>query len=157
MIVLVLAATVVAVGARVPAAAHTGVLRASPGPGEEVAGPVTSVDLTFLDPVEPDVSIEVRDPSGEPVAGVSAVERSADGRRARVTFTALSGAGEYVVEYRFTAEDGDASRETYRFTLLPAEPDGDGSDTGTVLGVVGGGSVLLAGLVVALRRRRRTG
>lgn len=141
-------------GARGPAVAHTDVLRASPSPGEEVTGPVGSVELTFLDPVQPDVRIDVRDPSGRPVVG-SAVAHSEDGRRASVTFPAQDRAGDYVVEYRYVALDGDASRETYRFTLLPPEQGEDGPGTGALAGVGAVVVVLLVGLAVALRRRRR--
>lgn len=144
-----------------PAGAHTEVLRASPAPGAEVAGPVDEVSLTFLDPVQPEVTIAIAAALGDPVAGLSEVEVSDDRRNATVSFPALTDTGEYVVEYRFTAEDGDTQRETYRFSIVegPDEtgPDEDEPDRGGVGAAVGGGAVvlvLLAGVIVSLLRRR---
>ena len=146
----------VAPGAWKPAAAHTEVLRASPAPGEEITGTVDRVELTFLDPVQPDVSIVVGRAIGEPVAGIGTVEVPADGRSASVAFPALDDSGDYVVEYRFTALDGDTQRETYRFTLLPVEDDGGSSaGAGAVIGGLAIVVVLTLGVLTATRRRAR--
>lgn len=138
------------------AGAHTEVLRASPAPGEEVAGPVDEVSLTFLDPVQPEVTIDIAAELGDAVTGLSEVEVSDGGRIATVTLPAVTDPGDYVVEYRFTAEDGDTQRETFRFTVVAA-PDEDEDDRGGIGAVVGGGAVvavLLAGVVGSLLRRR---
>lgn len=139
------------------AGAHTEVLRASPAPGAEVTGPVDEVSLTFLDPVQPDVSVTVTAELGDPVTGLGEVEVSDDRRNATVSFPAITDPGAYVVEYRFVAEDGDTQRETYRFSVIAA-PAEDEPDRGGVGVVVGGGAVavvLVAGVAISLLRRQR--
>lgn len=143
-----------------PAGAHTEVLRADPAPGAVVTGPVDEVSLTFLDPVQPGVTIAVTAELGDPVAGVGAVEVGDGGRQASVSFPAITAEGEYVVEYRFTAEDGDTQRETYRFRIEGGPEDGadrDEADGAGAGALIGGGAVavaVVAGAVVSLRRRR---
>ena len=145
-----------------PAWAHTEVLRAEPAPAVDTSEPVDSVELTFLDPVLPDVTISVTDDAGAPVAGLGETEQSADRRIATVGFEPLREPGGYVVEYSFTAEDGDRQTETYRFTYRAgqvATAQGPSADDGggTGAGPLAAGAVavtLLAATAVALRRRR---
>ena len=144
-----------------PAGAHTEVQRASPAPAEEVTGVVDHVELTYLDPVQPDVQITVVDDAGDPVAGLGPAGLSADGRTARVEFRPLVAAGGYVVEHTFTARDGDQQRETYRFTYRPAPappPASGGSDDRPVrIAVVGALAVAVVVGTAGLFRSRRTG
>lgn len=146
--------TVLVAGWWTPASAHTEVLRSTPSPGEVLDGPVDSVELTFLDPVQPGVTIVVSGALGEEVPGLGPVEVSDDGRNATTSFPAVTRAGDYVVEYTFTAEDGDTQRETYRFTIQQAAADTDEDESGSNLrGPVVAGVAVLAALVVALVRR----
>ncbi|MGK2930265.1 MAG: copper resistance CopC family protein [Acidimicrobiales bacterium] len=156
-VVVILGGVLVGPAASSPAGAHTEVLRASPSPGEEVAGSVGVVEFTFLDPVQPEVTIAISGGLGEPVAGLGPVEVSDDGRIATVSFPELTDSGEYVVEYRFTADDGDTQRETYRFSIVAAQAgdEAGGGRLGATLGGMAVAVVVAAGLVVALRRRRR--
>ena len=151
----------VAVGAVGPALAHTEVLRAEPAPAVDTSEPVDSVELTFLDPVLPDVTITVADDAGTPVEGLGETELSPDGRVATVGFEPLGAPGGYVVEYSFTAEDGDRQTETYRFTYRAGQvataqgPDAD-DDGGPGAGALAAGAVglvLLVAVAVAVRRR----
>lgn len=137
-----------------PVGAHTEVQRARPGPGESVAGPVEEVVLRFLDPVLPQVAIEVTDPGGDPVPGQRDATVSDDGREASIAFDPLDAVGDYVVSYEFAAADGDRQQDAYRFSIRA--PGARGSSwVGAVLGVaalaVGAGV-----LAVALRRRHGT-
>lgn len=155
---LTLAGLVMALSAlaAAPALAHTEVLRASPSPGEEVSAPVDRVELTFLDPVEPDPTITVGTGVGEPIADMGEVELTEDRRTASVGFPALEDTGDYVIEYAFMAADGDTQRETYRFSIVRSV---DGADSGGGAGAVVGGValavVLAIGVGTALLRRNR--
>lgn len=134
------------------AGAHTEVQRATPGPGEVVAGSVDQIRLQFLDPVLPSVRIAVRTPEGPLVPGLGVVEHSDDGRTATVDFTAIATPGDYVVEYEYVALDGDPDADEYRFSVVPSNADGGRSVLGPVaLGIAG--VVLVGALVLALRRR----
>lgn len=130
------------------AGAHTEVLRARPQPGTEVTGTVEEISLTFLDPVRPGTTIEVTDDDGVPLPGLTAVEESPDGRTATIGFDALSAAGGYIVEYEFTAQDGDVQLERYRFTFRPPRDGGGGWHTDAA--GIGGAAVVVTTLVVAL-------
>ncbi len=139
-----------------PAWAHTQVQRAVPGPGERVSGVVDHVELTFLDPIDPSVTIAVTGEDGRPVPGLGTVEVRADHRQATVRFDALRTAGAYVVDYRFAGTDGDVQSQSYRFTYRPAagEDSGSGGPTAAVIGAAAVALVLALGVVVAIRRRR---
>ena len=139
-----------------PAAAHTEVLRSSPAPAEVVGGTVDEVELTFLDPVLPGAEIVVLDDLGQPVEGLAATELSEDGTVARVGFAPLETAGGYVVDYAFTAEDGDRQRQTYRFTYQPADRRTTAEDSRDPMRPASAGvfaAVLVAVGIVAVRRR----
>ncbi len=161
-----------------PAQAHTAIERATPGPGEAADAGVDSVEIVFLDPVLPGVTVEVADLDGRPVAGLSDTDHSADRTTATVTFEPLD-AGDYAVRVVFTAEDGDQQEETYRFTVEGAgttttappapgiipdpnsgTPPEDAGDRGGALQIVLfvaviGGIGLIAFLVWRESRRRR--
>ena len=142
-----------------PAGAHTQVQRSVPGPGARVSGVVDHVELTFLDPVEPSVTITVRGDDGRPVAGLGSVQLRDDHRQATVHFDALRAAGSYVVDYRFAAADGDVQRQTYQFTYRPSAADttdGGAAPTAAVIGGIAVALIVVVGFAVALRRRRVT-
>ena len=105
----------------VPVDAHTQVRRATPGPAEVVPAPVETVVLEFLDPVLPTPSIEVTAPDGAPVAGLGQARLVAEDR-AEVEFDPIGEGGEYRVDYRFVALDGDEQTAAYTFTV-EAAPD----------------------------------
>jgi methionine-rich copper-binding protein CopC len=152
----VVAAITVLAGVAGPARAHTEVLRAVPGPGERVSRAVDTVQLAFLDPVIDDVAIDVADGDGRTVEGLGEPEVAPDGRGAIVSFEPITDPGDYVVEYRFTATDGDTQRETYRFTVVapPVEGSNDaGVDGAGVAGAAAVMGVLAVAVIVALRRR----
>ena len=172
---VLLLATALGMSSSGPAAAHTEVLRAEPAPAAEVSGVVDAVVLTFLDPVQPGVTIEVRDDAGAAVPGLGVAELDEEGRVARVAFEPLTVAGGYVAEYRFTALDGDTQRQSHRFTFAPGgAPPSDppavsppappiaeipeGPD-GTTTAVIAAGAVIavVAGVAAftAFRRRRQ--
>jgi hypothetical protein len=120
-----------------------------------VTAPVERVELTFLDPVMADVVIDVVDGSGESVAGSGEALVSDDGTRASVSLRDLTTPGGYVVEYTFSAQDGDTQRETFRFEVVAADAD-DGSSSVIAAAAAGVAVTAVAGgLVVSLRRRRR--
>lgn len=133
------------------AGAHTEVQRAEPGPGEVVDDAPERVELAFLDPVRPDVAMEVTGPDGRAVAGLGAATLDDGNRRATVGFDPLTQPGDYVVTYAFTAEDGDRQEEAYRFTVeAPSEP----TDLSGPLGAASAAAGLIVATVLALRRRR---
>lgn len=134
------------------ALAHTEVQQATPGPGAVVAAPVDRVELVFLDPVLPRVEITVRDPDGDAVAGLEAVEHGDDGRSAVAGFDELRRTGDYVVEYDFVAVDGDSQSDTYRFSIVPEEAGGGRSIFGPVALALTA-MVLVGAVVVSLGRR----
>ncbi|MCO8129287.1 copper resistance protein CopC [Acidimicrobiia bacterium EGI L10123] len=151
LLLLALLVAVLAVAA--PAAAHTQIQRAVPGPGESVDGEVDSVVLDFLDPVVPTPEITVTGPDGELVDGLAPAELIADDV-AVARFDPLTVGGEYRVDYTFVALDGDEQVSAHTFTFEP--------DSGLDLAVrpllawlVGG--VLLVLLVAAVLGRRRSG
>ena len=135
-----------------PAAAHTQIQRATPGPGESVGGELDVVVLDFLDPVVPTPEITVTGPDGDPVSGLRPAEVIADDVVV-ARFDPLTDAGQYRVDYTFVALDGDEQVSAHTFTF---EPD-RGFDLQVrplLAGVVGG--VLLALVVAALLGRRRS-
>lgn len=148
-VALVVAAAIATVSA--PAAAHTQIQRATPGPGETASGDVDVVVLDFLDPVVPTPSVEVRGPDGAPVRGLEEARLIADDV-VRVGFDPLTEAGEYRVDYTFVAIDGDEQVSAHTFTF---EPDGGIDLDVRSLLAWAVGAVLVALLVAALLGRRR--
>jgi methionine-rich copper-binding protein CopC len=149
LLLLALLAALVALA--VPAAAHTQIQRATPGPGESVGGEVDVVVLDFLDPVVPTPEITVTGPDGAEVAGLQPAEMLADDV-AVARFDPLTEGGEYQVDYSFVALDGDEQVSAHTFTFAP---DGglDLEARPLLAWVVVG--VLLVLVVAALLGRRR--
>lgn len=150
LLLLTLLVALVAVAS--PAAAHTQIQRAIPGPAESVGGEVDSVVLDFLDPVVPTPEITVSGPDGAPVAGLQPAEMLADDV-AVARFDVLTEAGEYRVDYTFVALDGDEQVSAHTFTVEP--DDGLDLEVRRLLAWLVGG-VLLVLLVAAVLGRRRS-
>lgn len=141
-----------AVGAAAPAAAHTQVQRATPGPGEEVDGPVDAVVLDFLDPLLEAPAVEVTGPDGGPVPGLRPAVLDGDDV-ARVAFDPLTEPGAYQVTYDYASRDGAPQRGAHRFRIV--EPADDGLDLRPALGLgVAAVVVALAGAAVVGRVRQ---
>lgn len=102
----------------VPAAAHSELVSATPGPGDEVTGSPGELVAQFSqDLVESRSSLEVRDASGATVARGSELGENA--RELRLDLPELA-PGTYQVRYvTFSDEDGELHRDTYEFTVLP--------------------------------------
>lgn len=116
LLLLALLAALVAIAA--PAAAHTQIQRATPGPGESVSGELDVVVLDFLDPVVPTPEITVTGPDGALVAGLQPPELIADDV-AVARFDPLTDAGQYQVDYSFVSLDGDEQVSAHTFTFEP--------------------------------------
>lgn len=142
------------------ARAHSGLLVAVPGPGQEVGGEIDRLQLYFGEPLD-SVSVRVLDPSNsdisgdydEPVVGLIEVE-----------VPRLENEGVYVVDYEVDYLDGASFASTYQFTFradapapLPLEFEGvddDSSLTATMaLWVLVGSSIVLV-LLLAWRLRQ---
>lgn len=101
-----------------PAAAHTDLLQASPGPGQRAGGEIDFIDLAFFEPVS-DLTMEVVH-NGETVPGSVTV---ADGSIIRFEFDEpLTSAGTYEVTYAMTSYDLDATTGAFSFTFEPDAP-----------------------------------
>ena len=151
-----------------PADAHTELLQAAPGPGQQVGGTVDFVDLVFLDPVT-DASVEVMDESGI-IQGGAMDPTATDGRIVRFELDApLAVTGRYDVRYAVTAADGDRLEATHFFVYEPASPQPqrigsvpEHEDDQTMLWAAGGamgviivvGAAMLTRNVLLLRRQR---
>ena len=118
--------------------------------------------LVFLDPVQPEVTVVVRDDAGAPVVGLGEPVVRDGGTVAEVGFEPLAEPGGYVVDVHFTALDGDTQRRTHRFTYesasfsvkpLPATPRR--IEPSTVVGVGAVAAVLVWSGIHAVRRRRQ--
>lgn len=134
-----------------PAAAHTQIRRATPGPAESVEAPVEEVVLEFLDPVLPTPSIEVTDASGAMVDGQGAVRLVGDDV-ARLEVGPIEEPGEYQVDYAFVAVDGATQDGAHRFTVISTP--GSAPEARPLLGwIVGGVVVALLGAALVGRRR----
>ena len=110
-VIVVLLGTAAGVGASVlaplPAAAHSTMLQASPGPSQIAGGPIDVVDLTFTEPVS-EAEVRVKNGDGEFLPGSMAV---ADGQIIRFVFDEpLNEPGEYEVDYEVISWDGDPGR-----------------------------------------------
>ncbi len=101
-----------------PAAAHTDLLQASPGPGQRAGGEIDFVDLAFLEPVS-DATVDVVHDGGT-VAGSMV---TTDGSIIRFEFDEpLASAGTYDVSYAMTSADLDATTGRFTFTFEPSAP-----------------------------------
>ena len=109
------AGLLLAVALAVPAAAHTTLVFASPGPGQRAAGTVDRIELGFADPVF-DPVVKLFAPDGTLVEG--RVEIIDDRTIAHIS-EGLEMVGEYVVSYKVTAPDDDDQPDlegAYAFT-----------------------------------------
>jgi methionine-rich copper-binding protein CopC len=101
-----------------PAAAHTELLQASPGPGQRAGGTIELIDLAFLEPVS-DAVVELAF-GGAPIEGETVV---ADGTIIRFQLAdPLSEPGRYDVSYHLTSYDLDDTDGGYFFTFAPDAP-----------------------------------
>ncbi|MBT8216159.1 MAG: copper resistance protein CopC [Acidimicrobiia bacterium] len=132
-----------AVALATPAAAHTSLDFASPGPGVRVSEPVDRIQLGFADPVE-DPVVTLLDPAGDPVTGRVEV---IDEYTLAFVLDGLTQPGEYVVQYRVSSPDDDAEGDllesAYAFTYLGDSDDG-GSNALVFLAVAAGLAVVAA-------------
>jgi methionine-rich copper-binding protein CopC len=157
-------AAAVVFGPAQPAAAHSELLQASPGPAQQVGGTVDFVDLVFMASVSGAV-VEVSQ-NGTPVPGTTEV---ADGLIISFALDQpLTTPGRYDVSYTVTAGDQDRGTETYFFTYEPAspqafrlgqttEPDSgllDRPRTIATIAVVVGLCAVAFGYLISLERRR---
>ena len=137
-------------------------LRAEPAPGAVATGVVDQVTLVFLEPIQPEPAVVVRDDGGNPVPGLGTPALRDGGTVAEVPFAPLTRAGGYVVEYRYLGLDGHPMRQTHRFTYEPSEfvvqplPPAPGTlESTTVVGMVAVAGALLWGGTAAVRRNRK--
>lgn len=101
-----------------PAAAHTDLLQASPGPGQRAGGDVDFVDLAFLEPVSGATVTVIHD--GETVPGSTTVT---EGSIIRFVFDEpLTSSGSYEVSYAMISYDLDQTTGGFSFTFEPDAP-----------------------------------
>ena len=166
VVLSVLVTAVVTTGALTagPAAAHTDLVAATPGAGDQVALAPDQVVLVFTEEVSPRASqVVVRAPDGTSVQDTVTV--SAD----TVTVPVLAtGPGEYEVLYRVTSADGHPVLGRYSYEVTgagSASPEGPGAagddrqtaPTTTASAPPGPwlvSGVVLAAVVLVLHRRR---
>ncbi len=99
-----------------PASAHTDLLQASPGPGQQAGGTIDFIDLVFVEPVS-EVVLTVVDPNGDEVAGAMVVS---DGHLIRYKIEEpLTTTGRYIVGYTMTSADGDFTEADFHFAYHP--------------------------------------
>ncbi len=120
-LVVRLLATVVAVLfalVAAPAQAHTVLVDAAPGSGDEVAAGTELVALEFADPVAVDAThkIAVLDQDGNPLS-VSPGQVGLDSNTVCARVEPLS-PGVHTVRYEITAEDGHVLRNNYEFDVV---------------------------------------
>jgi methionine-rich copper-binding protein CopC len=182
---VVLAAVLAVLVPGSPAWAHNALAKASPAKNATVKKAPTSVQLKFLQKLNPDLTtIAVTDEAKNPVP---ADEPEVDGATGSLTFTEPLGNGAYQVAYRVVSRDGHTVQGAYKFTVAdptqtaspapsaepataapstPAEPSATPSSVAieetsstfsTVAGLITGIVVvlLLAGLGAVLFLRRR--
>lgn len=170
-----MAAGVLVLAVAAPAAAHSDLEEASPGPGDDVAAGSETVHLLFGEGVEDDDDsnqVTLEGPDGDPVA-VGAVSVTDDGDGVCVATDPLD-AGEYTLDWRVMSVDGHLVQSRYAFEVsdggtptdaaacegadLAAPEAADGGGIPTSL-LAGGGAVLLlaavGGFVWRVRSDRR--
>ncbi|GAA1789302.1 copper resistance protein CopC [Planosporangium flavigriseum] len=113
--ILMLAAGMLTVPA--PASAHSGLVSASPGPGDKIAPGAQAVALTFgpLRDQGPH-RVSVSGPDDKPVASGQPV--LVDGSTLCLSVTALQRPGVYAVSYSTVARDGDAQQSKFYFQVV---------------------------------------
>lgn len=113
-LLLALAAMLAVLLPAVPAAAHNPLVEAAPAKNSTVKKAPAAVKLTFLEKLN-GFKITVTGPDGAAVAG--AAEPKVSGKTAEVTFAEPLANGKYKVAYELVAEDGDALKSSYTFTV----------------------------------------
>lgn len=142
-----LVAMLVAGGATLAAAAHAALLDASPGPGEQVPQPVSTLVLTFDQPVLLPSQVQLITHDFQPVPGV---ESSVDGPRLIGRVNPALEAGDYTVLWTVVSGDGHTTAGSYQFGVSPP-PAKPLSAAGWIAGALAA-AALLGGLVVWRRR-----
>ncbi|MEV6638261.1 copper resistance CopC family protein [Actinoplanes sp. NPDC051470] len=111
----VTAAALAVIGTGGPALAHNSLTKAVPDKNATVRKPPASVQLSFLQKVDPEkLTIEVVDaqqqkvPSGRP---------EADGKMGLLALTGTLANGTYTVRYSVVSEDGHPVKGSYKFTV----------------------------------------
>ena len=116
--VLVLAMAAGVLAAPKPAAAHTELLQASPGPGQRGGGKVEFIDLVFLEPVS-EATVQVLF-EGESLPGKMNVD---EGSIIRFELDdPLETPGSYQVVYQMISYDLDDTEADFSFTFSPDAP-----------------------------------
>jgi MYXO-CTERM domain-containing protein len=119
LVAAALVATILAVLTSGPARAHNSLTKASPARNATLDEAPGSVELTFLQKVDPEaLTITVTDAQRQPVPTAAA---QADGKTGSVAFGEPLGNGVYTVTYRVVSLDGHPVQGSYRFTV--AEPE----------------------------------
>jgi copper resistance protein C len=115
LVAAALVATTLAVLTSGPAQAHNSLTKASPAKNATLDEAPDSVELTFLQKVNPEaLTITVTDAQQRPVPTGAA---RADGRTGSVTFGEPLANGVYTVTYRVVSLDGHPVQGSYRFTV----------------------------------------
>ncbi len=138
--------------ASTPAAAHTTLLGAVPGPGETVPAPVTEVVLRFLDPLASAPEVSVDGPGGPVEVVGTALD---DDGLVATTPILIDEPGRYEVAYRFVAADGARQEQAHAFSVV-APDELVGTDWGDSLGpgALVAAVAVAAGVALGVRRRR---
>lgn len=136
----------------VPAWAHAELVSSEPAPGATVPVGLSLITLTFREPIAEGSQVTLYADQFQTVAGVTS---AVDGTVLRASLAAGLDAGLYTVQWRAVSVDGDPVEGSYQFAVSP--PFGAGLGPRIVFGtglIVG--TVLLVGLIVYARRKRRT-
>ena len=133
-----------------PSAAHTDLLRGSPGPAQRAGGTVDFIDLVFLERVT-EFDLVLEDPNGDVLDGRLS---STDGQLFRYQLDEpLTEAGRYIVRYTMISADGDDTATGYFFTYEESAPQPlplgeiDIPDSGTPLAAFAAAVVFFACLI----------
>ena len=168
----VLLAGGVAVGSALPAYAHTELANSIPAAGVTVATTPGSVQLNFTEPIDAELAdVVVRAPDGRNLA-VGPARQSGPGLMQPIT--ASPEAGQVQVAYRVVSLDGHPVSGTFTFRVQRGDPEaagagaggvgsggsgdgvgGDVSLAGPLLGAGAVAAVVVAGAVLARRRREQ--
>lgn len=102
-----------------PAAAHTDLLQASPGPGQRAGGEIRFIDLVFTEPVT-EATVSVTSGGTELPGRMTAT----DGIIIRFELDEpITDVGRYEVEYRMISFDLDNTIDGFFFEYDPAAPE----------------------------------
>lgn len=168
-------AVVALIATAAPAAAHSDLEEASPGPGDDVAAGAASVHLLFGEGVaDDDVNRVTLATAGGDAVAVGQPSVVDDGFGVCAATDALA-PGEYVLDWRVMSEDGHPAQSRYSFEVTDAgspvdaaacegvdlaapeaADDGFSVGTATIVGVGALALLVVVGLfVVRVRRDRR--